>query len=95
MMMMMMMMFYESPRCAAATHNTLIIVAGEFSLPGTVWNPNSIKHIKSLETLKERAARWILHRHCRTLSVNDMLTALDWPSLQPKCRGARLPNFYN
>ena len=51
-------------------------------------------HIKCPEAIQWRTACWTQHRYCRTSNVNDMLTALDWPSLHSRCRCARLSNFY-
>ena len=47
----------------------------------SMWDPQ-VKHIKSLEAILQVAAHWILQRYCRTSILNDMLTALGWPSLQ-------------
>ena len=70
------------------------IVRLVFEYACSMWDPHNVKHIKSLEAIKWRAARWTLHRYRRTSNANDMLTALDSPSLQSRRRRARLSNFY-
>jgi hypothetical protein len=60
----------------------------------SVWDPHNIKLIKSLEAIQRRAARWTLQRFRRTSSVDDMLSSLDWPSLQSRRRRARLALFF-
>jgi hypothetical protein len=60
----------------------------------SVWDPHNVKHIKSLEAVQRRAARWVSQRYRRTSSVEDMLTCLQWPSLQSRRRNARLTTFY-
>ena len=50
--------------------------------------------LTSSSLIPSTIAYWTLHRHRRTSSVDDMLTALGWSSLKSRCGGARLSNFY-
>ena len=49
-----------------------------------VWDPHTAKDIRKLEKIQRRAARFTLNRHRNTSSVDEMLTELDWPSLQQR-----------
>ena len=65
-----------------------------FKYTFSIWDPHNIKDIKSLKATQKRAACLTLLRYCRTSGVNDMLTALDRPSLQSRHRCTTLFNFY-
>ena len=60
----------------------------------SVWDPHNDKLVKSLEAVQRRAARWVCQRYRRTSSVDDMLTGLEWPTLESRRRRARLTTFF-
>ena len=60
----------------------------------SVWDPHTETAIKQLEAVQRRAARWVVNRYRQTSSVSDMLSDLQWPSLQTRRRQARLANLF-
>ena len=48
----------------------------------SVWDPYSQKNIAKIEAVQRRAARFVLNRFRNTSSVNNMLEALGWPTLE-------------
>ena len=48
----------------------------------SVWDPYSQKNIAKIEAVQRRAARFILSQFRNTSSVNNMLEALGWPTLE-------------
>ncbi|KAK7088855.1 hypothetical protein V1264_024972 [Littorina saxatilis] len=56
----------------------------------TVWDPHSDRLITTLEKVQRRAARFVTNRYHNTSSDTDMLTLLEWPTLQQRRRCARL-----
>ena len=64
----------------------------------TVWDPHTQKHIDQLESVQRRAARFALSDYRSTSSVSDMLTKLEWPTLQERrksCRHAMFKKILN
>lgn len=60
----------------------------------TVWDPHTEENIKELEAVQRRAARWTVNRYRQTSSVTNMITDLNWSSLQSRRQKARLISFY-
>ena len=60
----------------------------------SVWDPHSATAINQIEAVQRRAARWVVNRYRQTSSVSDMLTNLQWESLETRRRQARLSNLY-
>ena len=60
----------------------------------TVWDPASQKHIKNLEKIQRRAARFVCGNYQKKASVDKMLKELKWPSLQKRREKARLCMLY-
>ena len=50
----------------------------------SVWDPYSQKNISKIEAIQRRAARFVLNRFRNTSSVNNMLEALGWPTLEQR-----------
>ena len=48
----------------------------------SLWDPYSQKNIAKIEAVQRRVACFILNRFRNTLSVNNMLDALGWPTLE-------------
>ena len=51
---------------------------------GTVWDPYQSNHIKTLEAVQRRAARWTTQDYDRESSVSAMLDTLGWRTLQER-----------
>ena len=64
----------------------------EYAAP--VWDPHTAKETEKLEKIQRRAARFVLRRFRNTSSVTDMLSTLQWPSLQERRRVARLTMLF-
>lgn len=60
----------------------------------TVWDPHTTENINSLERIQRRAARYVCHRYHNTSSVTDMMTQLNWPTLQERRIKTRLQMFH-
>ncbi len=60
----------------------------------TVWDPNTKANIKKLKMVQRRAARYTLNQFQNTSSVDEMLTHLNWTSLETRRQHARLTMMY-
>ena len=56
----------------------------------TVWDPHIQKQIDQLEAVQRRAARFALNDYRSNSSVSDMLSKLEWPTLQNRRKDSRL-----
>ena len=72
----------------------LALVRPQLEYASTVWDPYTAKDAHNLEAVQRRAARWVVRRHRQTSSVDDMLSQLQWPTLQDRRRKARLTTFF-
>ena len=61
---------------------------------GTVWDPYQDDHIRAVEKVQRRAARWVGNDFYPFSSVEEMLNNLEWPTLQTRRKRARLTMFY-
>ena len=55
----------------------------------SVWDPYSQKNIAKIEAVQRRAARFVLNLSRNTSSVNNMLEALSWPTLEQRRQTCR------
>ena len=60
----------------------------------SVWDPYSQKNIAKIEAVQRRAARFVLNQFRNTLSVNNMLEVLGWPTLEQRRQTCRLLMLY-
>ena len=60
----------------------------------SVWDPSTQKDIARLEMVQRRAARFVLNKYQKKASVDDMLSLLQWPTLQSRRNIARLTTLY-
>ena len=60
----------------------------------SVWDPHTQKAIKQLESIQNRAARFVTGGYERKSSVTAMKASLDWESLQQRRQVVRLTNFH-
>ena len=55
---------------------------------------HEVGHIKALERVQRKAARYVLGRHRRTESVSEMLKILGWESLESRRKRNRPCGMY-
>ena len=60
----------------------------------SVWDPYSQKNIAKIEAVQRRVVRFVLSRFRNTSSVNNMLEALGWPTLEQRCQTCGLSMLY-
>ena len=60
----------------------------------SVWDPRTQKAIKQLESIQNRAARFVTGDYERKSSVTAMKASLYWESLQQRRQVVRLTNFH-
>ena len=58
------------------------------------WDPYSSEHIKAIEQVQRRAARWVTSSYRQTTSVTALLSELNWESLESRRRKARLSTMW-
>ena len=56
----------------------------------TVWDPHSQLHIKQLENVQRRGARFVFNDYRWTSSVTKMLNEVSWPTLEQRRHTSRL-----
>ena len=60
----------------------------------TVWDPHTKDHIKIIEAIQWRAARFVNNNYHRQAGVEQMIKHLGWTSLQSRRKIARLAILY-
>ena len=60
----------------------------------SIWDLYSQKNIAKIEAVQRWAAHFVLNRFRNTLSVNNMLEALGWPTLEQQHQTCRLLMLY-
>ena len=70
------------------------LVRAGLDYASVIWDPHTEKEIKQLETVQRRAARFVCSDYRRDSSVTNMLSELQWESLQQRRRTARLVLFH-
>ena len=60
----------------------------------SIWDPYSQKNIAKIEAVQRRVACFVLNRFRNTSSVNNMLEALGWLTLEQRCQTCRLLMLY-
>ena len=76
----------------AKAYTTIVRPILEYA--STVWDPHQANHIKKLEAIQRRAARFVKRDYDRHSSVSDMLQDLNWPTLQERRYIARSCLFH-
>ena len=86
--------FKDSPQQVKETvYKSLVRPLVEYAC--TVWDPNpGSGQSHDLEMVQHRAARFTLNRYGREDSVTQMLSELEWPTLECRRQVARLTLFY-
>ena len=83
---------------AAPTHTKEIayksLVRPVLEYSSCVWDPHDKVEINQIEKIQRRAARFVLNRHKKTDSVNNMLSQLKWQTLQQRRKTSRLKMLY-
>ena len=59
-----------------------------------VWDTHSAELSKAIEKVQRRAARWVTSRYRQTSSVTNILSDLNWESLESRRRKARLSTMW-
>ena len=72
----------------------MTMVRSNLEYCATVWNPHKKEHIKKLEMVQRRAARFVTSRFHNTSSVTDMLNQLQWDTLEVRRCKLQLTMFY-
>ena len=73
-------------------YNSLIRPHLEYSCQ--VWDPHTENDINKLESVQRRAARYVTNRYHNTSSPSEMLTNLEWETLQQRRAKIRLITMY-
>ena len=60
----------------------------------TVWDPHTKSNISKIEMVQRQSARWVLGRFHNRSSVTDMLSFLDWRTLEMRWADSRLMMLY-
>ena len=70
------------------------MVRPQMEYASVIWDPYYISDRDKLESIQQRATRWVLSDYSRTSSVSLMLHQLSWPTLQIRRNISRLQLFY-
>ena len=60
----------------------------------SVWDPHTARNIDKIDMVQRRAARYVCNRYRQTSSVSEMLSQLNWRSLQDRRCDMKLCMFY-
>ena len=82
----------SSRRIKETAYKTYVRPIMEYA--ATIWDPHTQQAINMLEAVQRRAARFVMRRYHNTSSVSDMITELQWPSLEDRRRIARMSMMY-
>ena len=74
------------------THNTLVRPNLEYC--ASVWDPHTNKDINKIEMVQRRAARFATNSYHNTSSVSNMLSSLQWPTIQQRRLNIRMCMIY-
>jgi hypothetical protein len=66
------------------------LVRPSLEYAGTVWDPYTKDHIKQLEAVQRRSARFVCQRYNNTSSVSNMLQHLGWSTLEERRKKSKL-----
>ena len=78
----------QSKQVKSRAYITLLRPTLEYA--SVVWDPYVETQIHALEMVQRRAARFVTRRYRNTSSVTEMLTDLNWPTLESRRKRARL-----
>ena len=70
------------------------MVRSVLEYPSTVWDPHYRDDIKQIEMVQRRAARFVKNDYGSRSSVTQMMSDLNWKSLQDRRRDSRLVLLY-
>ena len=73
-------------------YKTLVCPQLEYASP--IWHPYVKTQIQQMEEVQKTAARWTCRRWRNRSSVGDMLSELEWPSLETRREQPSLTFFY-
>lgn len=84
----------KSANQATKTNAYVTMVRSNLEYCSSTWNPYQQDHIKQLEMVQRRAARFTLNRYHNTSSVTSMLDHLGWESLESRRTKNQLTIMY-
>ena len=67
-----------------------MLIRPKLEYAAAVWDPHKIDLIKSIEKIQRRVARFTMNQHRNTSSVGDMLSILQWNSLEKRFQDIRI-----
>ena len=70
------------------------LVRPKLEYSSSAWDAHSRSQIEQIEKIQRRAARYVCNRYHNTSSVTDMISELNWPSLEVRRLRTRLILFY-
>jgi len=76
----------------AISYFTLVRPIVEYA--SIIWDPHYKIYIYNIEMVQRSAARFVCNRYHNISSVNEMLSDLNWPSLEIRRKQARLAFMY-
>ena len=75
-----------------ATYKTYVRPIAEHA--SIAWDPNSLRNIRKIEQIQRSSARYVTNTYDRRASITALLSKLEWPSLQERCRQSRLTMLF-
>ena len=81
-----------SQKVKEAAYTMFVRPSVEFA--SSAWDPHTRRNIQKLEQVQRSSARFVVGDYQRTSSVSDMISSLNWPSLQDRRLNSRLVMMY-
>ena len=82
-----------SQKVKEAAYTMFVHISVDFA--SSAWDPHTRRNIQKLEQVQRSAARFVVGDYQRTSNVSDMISSLNWPSLQDRRLNSRLVMLYN
>ena len=82
----------ENQNVKSVAYKSMVRPLLEYS--STVWHPHQANLTSQIESVQNRAARWVTRQYDRESSVTAMKSKLEWPSLNLRRQQARIILLY-